>query len=344
MIGHLTAPRLISPAAVLAILVIVGPGVSGQRTRTEKFSGYAEWHKDHDVLVDGQRITSDSRTRFKGQGITSLDAVPLGYEVNVTGVRLSDGRVAASEVEAGPNGTELFEKEVREATDQMEAKWLQGGGVFEADKEGRERLVGATVERGADVDRARRILARVVPPYVGLSAVRLHVVDTGDWNAMAMGNGALWVFTGLLRDMSDDEVAVVVGHEVAHYTHEHTRRSFRRAMWGQLILAGAALAAWQVKDEKAQAAVGLASLFSVMAFTNGYGRDLEDQADRVGLRYAYEAGYDVGRGPALWQRFRDKYGDQNRLANFFVGNHSVASARIRNLNREIALNYRRPVS
>jgi len=35
-----------------------------------------------------------------------------------------------------------------------------------------------------------------------------------------MGNGALWVYTGLMREMSDDELAIVLGHELAHYTHE----------------------------------------------------------------------------------------------------------------------------
>jgi hypothetical protein len=60
----------------------------------------------------------------------------------------------------------------------------------------------------------------------------------------------------------------------------------------------------------------------------------------VGLRYAYEGGFDVNRGPLPWKRFLDKYGDQNRVLNFFLGGHSQASARIRNLEREIVLNYR----
>ena len=331
--------------SVLAILIAVAlvmataAGHAGQ-PKTEKLQAYAEWHLGQDLVVDGQRVTADQRTKFKGKGVTSLGAIPLGYEVDVKGARLPDGRLLAQEIEARPNGTALFEKEVRTATDEMEAKWLASGGVYEPDSKGEERLIGRTVAGGADVERARRILVRVTPPYVNPSAIRLHVVDTKDWNAMAMGNGALWVFTGLLHDMNDDEVAFIVGHELAHYTHEHTRRSFRKAMWAQLFLAGISVVAEQIKDEKARVAVSLAGVFTLAALTNGYGRDLEDQADRVGLRYAYEAGYDVRRGPALWQRFKDKYGDQNRIVNFFLGGHSMATARIRNLNREIALNYR----
>ncbi len=338
------ARRSLVPCAVGTALVLLLPAVAANQPKTEKLEGYAEWLKGPEVVVDGQRITADRRTKFKGKGVTSLAAIPLGYQVSVKGVRLPDGRIAAAEVEAQANGTELFEKEVRQATDQLEAKWLQSGGVVESDKEGREHLIGRTVDAGGDVERARRILARVTPPYVGPSAIRLHVVDTKEWNAMAMGNGAVWIYTGLLHDMNDDEVAIVVGHELAHFTHEHTRRSFRKAMWSQLILVGVAVAAEQADSDAAKGVIGLAGTFSVLAFVNGYGRDLEDQADRVGLRYAYEGGYDVRRGPALWQRFRDKYGDQNRLANFFLGSHSVASARIRNLNREIAFNYRTPAT
>jgi len=325
---------------LIAVVVLTSP-VAGQQGKTEKLQGYAEWRKDHDLVIDGQRVTVDAQTKLKAKGISDVDAIPLGYEVDVKGVRLADGRVLARQLEARPNGSALFEKEVREATDEMEAKWLAEGGVFETDKDGKQRLVGKTIDEGPEVDRARRILTRVTPPYVGASRLRLHLVQTKDWNAMAMGNGAVWIFTGLLNDMDDDEIAIVVGHEVAHYTHEHTRRGFRKAMWNQLILAGVIVAAEQIKDDKKKAAVDLAAVFTVLALQNGYGRNLEDQADRAGLRYAYEGGYNVTKGPALWQRFRDKYGDQNRLLNFFLGNHSVAAARIRNLNREIALNYRR---
>ena len=66
---------------------------------------------------------------------------------------------------------------------------------------------------------------------------------------------------------------------------------------------------------------------------------MEDQADRVGLRYAYEAGYDITKGPRLWSRFAKKYGEGNKVANFFFGDHSLSSARATKLEKEIAYNY-----
>ena len=65
----------------------------------------------------------------------------------------------------------------------------------------------------------------------------------------------------------------------------------------------------------------------------------EDQADRVGLRYAYEAGFPVDGAPGVWQRFLEKYGQEDRMTNFFFSDHSLASARKGNLEREIANNY-----
>jgi Zn-dependent protease with chaperone function len=313
---------------------------SGQ-LKAEKISGYAEWRRGDQLIVDGQRVAAAAATKFKGKGITSLGGIPLGHEVEAKGYRLPDGVLLASEIEAKPNGSGLFEGDIRSATEEMEAQWLKAGAVFEEDEEGAEQIIGRIVTKGAHVDRVQRIVKRVTPPYIDPASLRVHVVDTKDWNAMAMGNGAIWVFTGLLDSLDDDEVAVVIGHELAHYTHEHSRREFKRAFWGQLIAIGAMLATEAATDsEKKKTAVAVAGLVGALVVRNGYSRNLEDQADRVGLRYAYEGGYSVAKGPALWMKFRDKYGDQNGLMNFFLGEHSTATARVKNLERELALNYR----
>ena len=47
------------------------------------------------------------------------------------------------------------------------------------------------------------------------------------------------------------------------------------------------------------------------------------------------------KGPRVWNRFAEKYGNDSKLLNFFFSDHSVAQDRARNLNRELALNYRR---
>ena len=73
-----------------------------------------------------------------------------------------------------------------------------------------------------------------------------------------------------------------------------------------------------------------------ITFGNAFSREYEDQADRVGLRYVYEGGYDYTKGPALWRRFAAKYGDQNKIENFFFGDHSLSTKRAAALEKEIA--------
>jgi hypothetical protein len=189
------------------------------------------------------------------------------------------------------------------------------------------------------VERVRGIVDSLLPPYVEPERVRVYVIENKEWNAFAMGNYSIYVFTGLLNDMDDDEVAIVLGHELVHATHEHTRRQFKKQMWIEIAAAGVAASASKVEGDTKRVIIGLVSSFGAMAWSNGYGRSLEDQADRVGLRYAYEAGYDITKGPRLWNRFAKKYGQQGKVANFFFSDHSESTARAAKLEKEIAFNY-----
>ena len=199
--------------------------------------------------------------------------------------------------------------------------------------------IGEVADAGPEVDRVRRLVNRLAPPYVARDALRVYVIDSKEWNAMAMGNGAIWVFSGIMRDMPDEQLAIVVGHELAHYTHEHSRRQARRAIWTQLAGVAALIGAEAIDSQAARAGAQVGAALGLSALSAGYGRDLEDQADRVGLRYAYEGGFPVEDAPAVWQRFLDKYGQEDRVTNFFFSDHSLASARRSNLEREIAHNY-----
>ena len=328
-------------ALVAAGVLIVGltaglPTVTAQTAI--RLDGYAEWRKAGVLVVDGQRVRADERTKWKGP-VTAISAVPLGHEVRVKGDRQADGIVRAYEIDVRPNGTALFENEVRTGTDELEGLWLRSGEAFEADGGGRMKVIGEVAREGRAVDRVRRLVRQMSPPYVDQSAIRVYVIDNRDWNAMAMGNGAVWVFRGIMDDMTDSELAIVVGHELAHYTHEHSRRQMRKGMWGQFGSLAALFAAEAIDSGGLRAAAQLGSALGFSAWMNGYGRDLEDQADRVGLRYAHEGGFDVARAPQVWQRFLDKYGQGDRVTNFFFSNHSLASARRKNLEVELRHNY-----
>jgi Zn-dependent protease with chaperone function len=304
--------------------------------RGEKVDGYAEWRVGECIVADAQRVCPAPGFKFKGGGeAKSLATIPLGYELKAKGKRLADGTLLAKEIEAKPNGAAMFEGEIKSATDQAESQ-ARARGRFDEDE---KTSVGKLIESGPYVDRVRGIVDTLLPPYLHPEDVRIYVIENKEWNAFAMGNYSIYVFTGLLDDMDDDEVAIVLGHELVHATHEHSRKQFKRDMWVQLITLGALGAASTIDDDTKQAILGLAVVAASSAYSSGYGRGMEDQADRVGLRYAYEAGYDITKGPRLWNRFAKKYGEGNKVVNFFFSDHSQSAARATKLEKEIAFNY-----
>ncbi len=331
--------RLLGSLLALVALTAAGPGAQGSRPKTEELNGYAEW-RDADVLtVDGQRLRATPATKFKGKSAPSLDAIALGYEVKAKGVRGPDAVVQAAEIEAKPNGEALFEADVRKATDEIEEVWLRAGEMYEPKEDGTREVIGRMIDADARGDRVWAIMDRLRPPYIPPTAIRVHVVRTEEWNAAAMGNGSIWVYSGLIDEMTDDELAIVLGHELAHYSHEHSRRAAKSGMWMQFLGLGVIIAADQIDSDGKRLAAQLGALLAVTAFDAGYSRNQEDQSDRVGLRYAHEGGFDVSRAPRLWERFREKYGNGNKVSNFFFGGHSRPSDRIKNIRRELAVNY-----
>ena len=327
--------RTLAITTALAVLVV------GEATaqKVETFRGYAEWLRGTSLIVDGQRIVVSPDATLKGQARPGLRSIEPGAEITVKGIRLPDGAVLARELEAKTNGASFLEREILGATNSQEQTWLTDGRVT-TDGESGARTVGRIHEQGDGVQRVERVLDRVLPPYVDRAFYRAYVVDNREWNAMAMANGSVWVFQGLLDAVDDDELAIVIGHEIAHITHEHTRRELKKTLWVQAAAWAGILAAERIDSDAGRVAVQMGTAITAMAFASRFSRDHEHQADRVGLRYAYEGGFDVGKAPRLWERFRTKYGDDPKLLNALFGSHPLESQRIERLEQQIAWNYR----
>jgi len=333
--------RRLTLSTLLLTLILTPPSMYADNNKEEKLNGYLEFRRGEILVIDGQRVKATAETKFKGKGeAKSIDLIPLGYECKAKGYRQSDGIILAKKIEAKPNGNAMFESEVRNGTDQLEAEYRRRGMMVQPDGQGGLVSLGDLHESGPQVRRVRQIMNSLVPAHMNARNMRVYVVDNPEWNAMAMGNYSFYVFDGLLEDMDDDEVAIILAHELVHASHEHSRRQAKRDMWIGLASAGAAVAAGEIGDDANRELIALAANLTASAFHNGYGRGMEDQADRVGLRYAYEAGYDITKGPNLWYRFARKYGKGDAVTNFFFSNHSLSLKRAEKLEREIALNYR----
>jgi predicted Zn-dependent protease len=157
--------------------------------------------------------------------------------------------------------------------------------------------------------RLRGIAKRLIPHATAWNDRAAHwqwevnLIGSKEINAFCMPGGKIAFFSGLLSSLklTDDEVAIVMGHEIAHALREHGRE---RAAKSGLANAGAKIAGIGASalfgidpGLTGMAAGGVASL-TMLKFS----RDDETEADLVGLDIAARAGYDPRAGIALWQK------------------------------------------
>jgi len=120
-------------------------------------------------------------------------------------------------------------------------------------------------------------------------------------NAFCMPGGKIAFFTGILDGLKldDDEVAMVMGHEIAHALLEHGRERVGKARAAQVVTIGASIASQLMGfgDLGGHLASGAAKLTMLK-----YGRDDETEADLVGMDLAARAGYDPRAAVSLWQK------------------------------------------
>ncbi len=160
-----------------------------------------------------------------------------------------------------------------------------------------------------EVQRLRAIAKRIIPyaPRWNELATKwqwqVNVIDAKDVNAFCMPGGRIGFFTGILTSLklTDDEVAAVMGHEIAHALREHSREKLVKQKGTNALaqLGSYAASAFFGVDPNltGMAASGLAQLAGLK-----YSRDDEREADLVGLDIAARAGYDPRAGIALWRK------------------------------------------
>jgi predicted Zn-dependent protease len=168
---------------------------------------------------------------------------------------------------------------------------------------------------------AQRLVAEVgaFRPDAAKWRWEVNVFDSDQLNAFCVPGGKIGVYSGLVRrlDLSDDELAAVLGHEIAHALREHTREQVSQADLSSTIvdvIAGSGL------RYSAVASV-LTDFGSVYLVRLPFSRQMESEADLIGLELMARAGYDPRLASNLWRKLQAQEGTPGS-AEFFASHPS----------------------
>lgn len=165
----------------------------------------------------------------------------------------------------------------------------------------------------AQVARVKAIVGRLVP----VTAVfrddaakwpwEAHVITLDEVNAWCMPHGKMAVYTGLINKLqaTDDELAAVMGHEIAHALREHSREQMSQQALIQtgLGLGGALLGIGDMGQS-------LAGMVANVTLELPKSRTAEREADDIGIELAARAGYNPQAAISLWQKMEKLAGGQ----------------------------------
>lgn len=190
----------------------------------------------------------------------------------------------------------------------------------------------------ARIQRIGRRIAASVGRDIPNAQWEFVVFDSPTVNAFALPGGKVGVYTGLIKlAASDDEIAIVMGHEVAHVTSRHgaERVSQNYAIAGVGMAAAIGMEVKNVDPAKRNAALAAYGLGSQVAVALPFSRLHETEADSVGLRFAAGAGYDPRAGASFWKKMAAQGGAKPPE---FLSTHPSDANRIANLQK-LAVQY-----
>lgn len=188
--------------------------------------------------------------------------------------------------------------------------------------------------------RLRAIAKRIIPFAARWNEAsanwqwQINLLNSSEVNAFCMPGGQIAFYSGILTTLklTDDEVAIVMGHEISHALREHSQA---QAGKGNLAgigakLAGAGLSAWLGVDPNlTSTATNMAAKGVMLKFS----RDDEREADLIGMDLAARAGYDPRAGIVLWQKMAAL---SKSAPPEFLSTHPSGPDRIAQMNAHMA--------
>ncbi len=156
-----------------------------------------------------------------------------------------------------------------------------------------------------EVERVRAVAQRLIPvtgifrPDAPAWKWEVNVLSSKELNAWCMAGGKIAFYSGIIErlDLTDDEIAAIMGHEISHALREHARERASQAMVTNIGVSvlGAALGV-------GRAGTDLMGSVAKVSFELPNSREHETEADRMGVELAARAGYDPRAAISLWQK------------------------------------------
>ncbi len=190
---------------------------------------------------------------------------------------------------------------------------------------------GAVDNTSATAIRVKNVFNRMKPYAVRANTTgvpfdwQVTVIRSPELNAWAMPGGKMAFYTGIVEklQLTDAEIAAIMGHEMTHALSEHSKKDA-----GQKILTGLAL---QLGGAELQSRTGLSDdalgLISDYGLDKPFSRSQESQADAGGLRLMAQAGYNPEAAVAVWQKMEAANGRSNTIATL-MSTHPNSGQRI----------------
>lgn len=152
----------------------------------------------------------------------------------------------------------------------------------------------------------------------------INVFESEDINAFCAPGGKIGVYTGLVNRLrlTDDELAAVMGHEIAHALREHSREQMSQKTLSGLITSTIAVATGvpgELMDAGSQMLVHLPN-----------SRAMELESDVIGLELMARAGYDPRNASSIWRKMQQVSGGQQGAS--FLSTHPAGDQRIAELD------------